>query len=137
MKLFVYGTLMSGFHNHRLLKDATFIEKGITSGYMISLGGFPAVYTVDNVDPGDMNCIHGELYEIDEKILAHCDRLEGYRGPGDQYNFYDRVTTSVYTHSLSMKNEGPVDAFMYEFRGDTNREEIESGCWRTYVGQDA
>jgi len=37
----------------------------------------------------------GVLYEIDEAGLAALDEAQGFRGPGNQHNIYDRDTASV------------------------------------------
>jgi len=81
-QLFVYGTLKEGFHNHYLLKDATFLGKQTTLGNhkMISLGGFPGVIWRNGVHQ-----IQGEVYEVhDEDTRVAIDNLEGYP------NFYTK-----------------------------------------------
>ncbi len=58
-KVFVYGTLMKGFNNHGLLKDAKFIGKAIISDY--------ALYCVTPYYPGIVrqygSAVNGEVYE--------------------------------------------------------------------------
>ncbi len=78
MKVFVYGTLMSGYGNNRLLVGSTFLGKANTwTPYeMISLGGFPAVVQPDVGFAGTQ--VHGELYEVDANTLQDLDRLEGH-----------------------------------------------------------
>lgn len=78
--VFVYGTLKKGFGNHGVLNPGSqFICKDRIRGWdMYSLGGFPAI----TEGTGE---ISGELYSVDEKVLARCDILEGYP------NFYDRM----------------------------------------------
>lgn len=39
--------------------------------------------------------VWGMVYELSDTDLATLDRYEGYRGPGDQHNVYDRETVSV------------------------------------------
>jgi gamma-glutamylcyclotransferase (GGCT)/AIG2-like uncharacterized protein YtfP len=39
--------------------------------------------------------VWGAVYELSAADLATLDRYEGYRGPGDQHNLYDRETVSV------------------------------------------
>lgn len=82
--VFVYGTLMRGEGNHRLLagEGACYLgpcetEPAFT---MYHLGGFPAV-----APEGDTP-IRGELYLVAPEVLAALDRLEGHPG------FYTRTT---------------------------------------------
>jgi gamma-glutamylaminecyclotransferase len=73
-RVFVYGTLMKGEPNHRLLEKAAFIGAARTQPRfnMISLGGCPAIL------PDGTTAIDGELYDVDDETLAHLDRLEGH-----------------------------------------------------------
>jgi len=71
-KLFVYGTLKKGFHNHDFLKYASYLGERTIKGKMYSYGAFPYVNIKQN------GIIHGELYSIDENTLLDCDSLEGY-----------------------------------------------------------
>jgi gamma-glutamylaminecyclotransferase len=72
--VFVYGSLMKGFHNHDFLWEAKFIKETTTKDKyrMISMGGFPAVLKTHS----DYK-IHGEVYEIDDYALEELDHLEG------------------------------------------------------------
>ena len=75
MRLFVYGTLMRGYGNHRRLASARFIGAAVSAAacYRMHDSGFPIL--VD--DPlGARVC--GELYEVDRVTLAACDSLEGH-----------------------------------------------------------
>ena len=86
MKVFVYGTLMQGFGNHRVMEEAQgkFITKAFIRDkdiFFVSLGSFPAVIDGKGI-------VFGEIYEIpDEKIktwrgdlypIKVLDSLEGY-----------------------------------------------------------
>jgi gamma-glutamylcyclotransferase (GGCT)/AIG2-like uncharacterized protein YtfP len=96
--LAVYGTLKKGFHNHKLLMEAKFIEKGQTKEkYLLTtIGGMPIPskknenekfqkfekkhleltpfpYVFENKKE---YAIEVEIYEITEEILKHCDKLE-------------------------------------------------------------
>ena len=75
--VFVYGSLKSGFHNHKLLEeaDAIFVGEDVTSGAyrMGGMGGsFPAV-----VERLQDYHIAGEIYKVDNETLALIDQLEG------------------------------------------------------------
>jgi gamma-glutamylcyclotransferase (GGCT)/AIG2-like uncharacterized protein YtfP len=41
------------------------------------------------------DAVWGMVYEINDADLAALDEAEGFRGPGNQHNLYDRETTSV------------------------------------------
>ncbi|MGI9571737.1 MAG: gamma-glutamylcyclotransferase family protein [Candidatus Actinomarinaceae bacterium] len=82
-KVFVYGTLKKGYHNHNCLEGSEFIgsARSIEKFNMINLGGFPAV--LYNSDDGYQ--IWGEIYKINDRILQRLDLLEG------EGTFYNRV----------------------------------------------
>jgi gamma-glutamylcyclotransferase (GGCT)/AIG2-like uncharacterized protein YtfP len=72
-RMFVYGTLMRGEPNHRLLAAARFLGAAKTApGYrLFDLGACPAMTTGDQA-------VDGELFEVDAETLARIDRLEGH-----------------------------------------------------------
>ena len=109
-KVFVYGTLKSGFGNHRLMEGrSTFITKDKIKGKMVSLGGFPGVV------PDDDRSVVGEVYEVTDECLKALDRLEGHP------SFYKR--TPVVTD-----NGLEVDTYIYQ--GETkHRPLVETGDW--------
>lgn len=81
MKVFVYGTLKKGFHNHRCLEGAAFVKEAILaqSFRMYDTGGFPIILPASEDKPGYFPT--GEIYELPEGrqgelILARLDRLE-------------------------------------------------------------
>lgn len=132
MRLFVYGTLMQGFWNNRRLEGATFLANATVPGYIVSLGGFPG-YKRLGKDEGDMSVL-GELYEVDDVILARCDQLEGYRGPDDHYNFYNRIQVPCQGW---LDEECVTQAFIYEWNGRENGHTVvPNGNWREYVNDD-
>lgn len=86
-KVFVYGTLLSGMGNHRLLSGATFLGKAKTPPkfMMIDVGYFPGVIEYDEGVP-----IVGEVYEVTDEQLRRLDMLEGYRSNDPTGGLYDR-----------------------------------------------
>ena len=73
-RIFVYGTLKSGFHNHYLLEDSEKRESGFAEGIELHQGpGFPFAKKGQGVT-------HGEVYYVDDKTLMQVDQLEGYPG---------------------------------------------------------
>lgn len=79
----VYGTLRKGQGNHRRLEhgNAKFLGKCKIGNFgMVSLGGFPAVYSTEEPD----KLITIEVYEVDDATMRSLDQLEGFP------NFYNR-----------------------------------------------
>lgn len=75
--MFVYGTLMSGFHNNRLMldSDAQFVGEAETKKKfsMSSSGGIPFV----SKKP-EMYNIKGEIWVVPQHNVEDIDRLEGH-----------------------------------------------------------
>ena len=73
-RVFVYGTLLAGESNHRHLASARFVGEAKTEAAfrLYDLGPYPGLVAVG----GD--AVMGEVYEVDEPILAMLDRLEGH-----------------------------------------------------------
>jgi len=84
-KVFVYGTLKSGYGNHVLLRQggAQFIRNAEAPG--IVYGPFPFAKPSDN--PADW--IKGELYSVGAALLGRLDRLEGHP------SFYTRTEVKL------------------------------------------
>lgn len=102
MKVFVYGTLKKGFHNHGCLQGAAFV-KASTLGRpfrMFDTGGFPVLLPATENKPGYLPT--GEIYELPEGdkgqlILHRLDRLEG---EGSMY--HRRVVQTVDGEDVSV-----------------------------------
>ena len=93
-RVFVYGSLKTGFGNHRVLGDNEPLreDQTLNAGWnMFSMGGFPGIV------PGSQY-ISGELYEVDDSILERLDWLEG------NGHFYTREVVPL---------ASGVDAWMY------------------------
>src|SRR5262245_45341898 len=82
-RVFVYGSLMSGLHNHRLLEAARFLGPDRTrpAFELQDLGAFPAMVV------GGTTSVVGEVWEVDAAMLAELDHLEGHP------RWYRRVRT--------------------------------------------
>lgn len=111
MKLFVYGTLKSGYGNNKWCLDgAVSLGQAIThKTYKLLNGGFPiASNKGENKLP-----IIGEIFEINEGHLASCDSLEGHP------SFYTRRTITAETQDGQQH-----EVFIYEM----DREYGENVC---------
>ena len=111
-EVFVYGTLLRGEPNHRLLAHAEFIAEASTCAEFAlhDHGPFPAM-TLGTQQ------IHGELYRVDADTLAALDRLEGHP------RFYHR------TH-IHLSNDRRVETYLMRRHQVADLPLIEGGSWR-------
>jgi len=58
-----------------------------------------------SIQPHHGGSVWGVLFDVNDDDLANLDRMEGYRGPGDQHNEYDRVDVFV---ELTRADDGSV-----------------------------
>lgn len=114
-RLFVYGTLMTGFANGvedimsryaEKICDTTYqgklyLVQGIESGF-----AYPAVASSE--DPADV--VYGEVYRLSEPdfVLPIIDRYEGCSDSDPRPHEYRREIVTVYD-----KNDQPLQAFTY------------------------
>jgi len=118
-RVFVYGSLLSGLHNHGCLDGATFLGAARTlSGTwtMRDLGAFPAL---SHDDKG--GSVLGEAYEVDGEVMARLDRLEGFP------RFYTRSLVRVALRGRC------IDAWVYHIEGRERGPVVPKNDWRTYL----
>lgn len=119
-KVFVYGTLQRGFHNHALLGDSRFIgAASTTEQYVLRSrpGGIPFVgrdLQVSNIT--------GELFEVDSKLLPRLDQLEGCRMDQPERSWYHRELIEVSCNGKLHR------AWIY-FNPDTREPIVPRGDW--------
>ena len=128
-KVFVYGTLLSGFGNNRLLEGQPFLGPAKTKPEftLVNVGSFPGLVE------GGKTAILGEVYEVDNKCLAQLDRLEGCCLEDPSRGLYGRL-------QIVLENGQEVTAYRYNIGRPlwSNREvirdyeKIESGDWREF-----
>jgi gamma-glutamylcyclotransferase (GGCT)/AIG2-like uncharacterized protein YtfP len=71
-RVFVYGTLMSGFSNHYLLIGCEFVGAAATvPTYKMIENGFPVIMPDPEGKP-----LAGEIYTVDDETLVRLDHLE-------------------------------------------------------------
>src|SRR5688572_18260143 len=86
MRIFVYGSLMTGHSNHDCLVGAQKIGVNAICGFsMYSLGPYPFIVRCQDRMP----IVHGEVYECDFETVKKLDRLEGHP------HFYCRETVEL------------------------------------------
>lgn len=115
----MYGTLLRGEPNHRLLSTAVYRGPARTAPAftMIDLGGFPAVLE------GGTTAIAGELYDVGHATLAQADRLEGHP------HFYERVPIDLSLNPI----DNTVRPYAYLLRRKTTGRVIVSGSWVEHI----
>ena len=76
---FVYGTLMKGFGNERVIANFPHenVPARISGVEMFDVGGFPALVAGESAYDGEL-LVFGEEFDHDT-IFGNMDRLEGYR----------------------------------------------------------
>lgn len=102
--VFVYGTLKKGFPNAYMLDRATFVGDFRTlTRYPLVVGGkYNSPYLLDMPSKGSR--VKGELYAVDDAVLADLDDLENV---GVNYS---RAVTKV---SSCADRSFAIDAFVY------------------------
>ena len=119
-RVFVYGSLMQGLMYHHLLGDSVCVGTAVTQeGFlMISLGPYPAAVDAAGAP------VQGELYEVDDRILADLDRLEGVP------DLYER-------RRIALRDQG--EAWMYLMAAETvpggveHHAPVPDGDWRAWL----
>lgn len=113
--VFVYGTLLSGEPNHRLLSRAKRLGEVRTLPLfeLRSLGAFPGLIALGNT------AVLGELYEVDVETLRSLDALEGHP------SFYHRAC-------VALENGALVEAYLLRPSQVRHMPVIVSGSWRQY-----
>jgi gamma-glutamylcyclotransferase len=114
-RIFVYGTLLSGEHNHRWLQGASFIAPARTppSFELRSLGGFPGLVARGRT------AVEGEVYEVAPSTLEALDRLEGHP------SFYRRT-------KVRLDDGTEAETYLLEPPDVAGCPAISSGSWRTH-----
>ena len=73
--LFVYGTLKRGGPRHHVLRGQRFLRDAVTRPkyLLFSLGAYPGLVVAEK----DGRAIHGELYEVERRLIPRLDKIEG------------------------------------------------------------
>lgn len=132
-KLFVYGSLRSGFRNpvyQYLTKYFHLLGEAVVKGKLYDQGEYPVALpcTKEKFISGELYCINNPL-EFSWAI-GQLDDYEGLNGEPDEPVLYKREEVIVY-----QKGE-PHQAWIYWFNGDiSGKPEIESGDLLQYLQQ--
>ncbi len=73
VRLFVYGTLMRGEPNSQVLAGSSYVGAAATTAAyrLVALSGYPGLLA------GGQTSVKGELYLVDQQVLAALDGVEG------------------------------------------------------------
>lgn len=129
-QIFVYGTLKRGQPNHyRMLDGANGEARFLTSARTVRK--FPLVIAgPHNVPflldaPGQGHHIQGELYSVDERMLAFLDDFE--RVP----TWYQRVPVELQVEKSEGATATTTEAFVY-MRKELEKEMLQLQCFENY-----
>ena len=115
-RVFVYGTLKSGFSAHQLLQAARFVDGQFALNCALDdQGSFPGMV----FEAG--NRVWGEVYEVDDDTLQSLDHYEGVA-----HGLYRREEVELYDGSKAL-------AYLFN-RDHSGRPKVESGVWDELPG---
>jgi gamma-glutamylcyclotransferase (GGCT)/AIG2-like uncharacterized protein YtfP len=126
MYAFVYGTLRKGDSRFGVLDGCECVaaEAYLDDFQMLHLGGFPGIIH-------GAGRVRGEVYEIDDDILAMLDGIEGYREDDPKHSLYLRETI----HPVHADGGSVGECLTYVYNVDRWRDSdrpykiVESGDW--------
>jgi len=119
--VFVYGTLMSGYSNNRLLSSSEMIDTATTEEEFTLLAhSFPYL-----VEEDGKSYVSGEIYKVSEDTLTNLDSLEGHP------TWYERKVIKVITETGDRLEAWAY--FMPKSKLNGSAKLIESGSYREYT----
>lgn len=124
--IFVYGSLLTGFHNSGIIPKWCNRESGVllNADLYDYCGSFPMAVNGSGQIIGELVTIPDEDYK---NVLSRLDTLEGYWGSG-RANFYHRVKKTI------IVNDTRVKAWVYVGNDSqvSGKRCIKSGNWKQY-----
>ncbi len=109
--IFVYGTLLEGESNHKLLVDAEFLGVDrLTNAQLFDLGNYPMIVAGEGL-------VLGEVYRISPAILQKLDILE------EHPDYYQRSLVALQSSRIALVYWGRTDLVI-------GCSVITSGSWR-------
>tara|TARA_Y100001937_G_scaffold61180_1_gene83639 strand:- start:14928 stop:15296 length:369 start_codon:yes stop_codon:yes gene_type:complete len=114
--VFVYGTLKRGYRLHQYMEGARFLGEARLNGYrMHRVSWYPAIR------PDADYSVYGELFEINEDILAILDEVE------DRGTEYERELCLV--QPLFPSETDSIQALVYVYLHQLDDDIIENGVF--------
>ena len=140
VKVFVYGTLLTGYYNHRLVEELVrATDVGVVSDFrLLDLGAFPGAR------PADGFGIRGEVLTLDDprEAIQRLDRLEGvpslYTREKVRVALDDGTFTAAYMYVLAVReSRGNFTPFIEATEGgaDSWRKHSPPRTLRGYAGR--
>lgn len=118
-RVFVYGTLRRGASDHWRMDGAEFLGETSVAGTLVKIDWYPGLIL------GGETQVRGEVYTVDEKLLAKLDEFEGITNDG-RTGEYARVSTTVEIRGESR------ECYAYEWqKGIADYEIVMNGNWLT------
>lgn len=133
LKLFVYGSLRSGFHHpayEYISRHFSLISEGRVKGHLYDMGNYPAAVPTE-----DDAYIVGELYQLNHEnefswAFEQLDDYEGVKPEEGESALYRREVTTIYINGQTQQ------AWIYWFNGDVEDHPIvASGDVLQYIRQ--
>jgi gamma-glutamylaminecyclotransferase len=117
-RVFTYGTLLKGCRLSGLLDGADFMGEAKTEPRftLYDLGTFPALAE------GGSQVVGGEVYHVDDQMLAELDRVEG-------------VPTLYQRKTITLSDGRVVFAYVMDAERAAHGRVIQSGSWRRRHGE--
>ncbi len=114
--MFVYGSLMTGAPNHRVMRGARCLGASATVAEfeLFDLGAFPGMVK------GGATSVVGEVFEVDDDTLARLDELEGHP------TFYERAR-------VRLADGTEAEAYLLPRARAAGRPIVPSGDWRAHT----
>ncbi|MBR4120297.1 MAG: gamma-glutamylcyclotransferase [Spirochaetales bacterium] len=115
-RIFVYGTLMRGEYNHRLIESQELEGEGFIRGFnLYNLGHYPGIRPSKHPE----HVVYGEVYLVDDRTLERVNQLEG------EGSLYLLQFTEV------IMKDKTVSAGVYVYNHICKKStRIYSGCWK-------
>ncbi|WP_432774560.1 gamma-glutamylcyclotransferase family protein [Brevibacillus gelatini] len=138
LPVFVYGTLLRGFHNHAIcVRPFAHTEaKASVKGELYHLPeGYPGLLTGAGETNGAVvtGAVLDFAPEVYEKALAVLDELEAYYGEGDPRNEYERIVVDACLAETGQE----VPVYVYRYLDDDYARrvgtKVEHGDWRRFM----
>ncbi len=130
-KIFVYGSLRSGFQSpayNYISKYFTLVGNATAKGLLLDMGDYPVA-----IPTNEDKFIVGELYNITnieafDFAIAQLDDYEGLNTEEGEASFYKRSVEEIYINNTTEK------AWVYWFTGNVaNKQIVDSGDVLAYI----
>ena len=119
--VFVYGSLRQGASNAWRMNDSLFVSRATVGGTWVKVDWYPGL-----VLDGESQVL-GDVYQVNDKVLAELDAFEGIEAADGTQAEYRRVKSQVL-----LDNGEFLDCLVYEWLlGLEGYQKIETGDWLT------